>query len=68
MPERIGDLMVLGDKNTVFGALEEKESEKLDDHYRSHGSQYEAQVPLFVYNARNAPNPGYFKSNYLLAA
>jgi phosphonoacetate hydrolase len=68
MPERIGDLMVLGDKRTVFGYLENSESEKLDPHYRSHGSAYEAHVPLFVYNARNAPKADYFKFNYLLAA
>lgn len=68
MPQRIGDLMVLGNKVTVFGALENKESEKLDEHYRSHGSLYEANVPLFVYNARKSPGADYFKFNYLLAA
>lgn len=68
MPERIGDLMILGDKNTVFGTLENDESEKLDEHYRSHGSLYEAHVPLFVYNAKNAPTKNYFTANYLLAA
>ncbi len=68
LPERIGDLMVLGDQNTVFGNLESAESEKLAAHYRSHGSQYEAHVPLFVYNAHHAPAPAYFKANYLLAA
>lgn len=68
MPERIGDLMVLGDKNTVFGSLENAESEKLDEHYRSHGSSYEAHVPIFVYNAKNAPAADYFKFNYLVAA
>lgn len=67
MPERIGDLMILGDKNTVFGTLENNESEKLDEQYRSHGSLYEAHVPLFIYNAKNAPKPAYFKYNYLLA-
>jgi len=68
MPERIGDLMVLGDKVTVFGNLEKTESEQLDANYRTHGSSYEAEVPLFVYNAKNAPKAGYFKYNYLLAA
>ncbi len=68
MPDRIGDLMILGDKLTVFGALENNESEKLDEHYRSHGSLYEAHVPLFIYNAHNAPGQDYFKANYLLAA
>ena len=68
MAERIGDLMVVGDKVTVFGALENQESEILEDNYRSHGSPYEANVPLFVYNASNAPAAEYFKYNYLLAA
>jgi phosphonoacetate hydrolase len=68
MPERIGDLMVLGDRNTVFGNLKNSESENLDAHYRSHGSFYEAHVPLFIYNARNAPGRSYFSYNYLLAA
>lgn len=68
MPDRIGDLMVLGDKVTVFGSLEKAESEQLDAHYRTHGSAYEAEVPLFVYNAKNAPKMDYFKYNYLLAA
>lgn len=68
MPERIGDLMVLADKTTVFGYLENTESEQLDTHYRSHGSVYEAHVPIFVYNAKSAPKAAYFKYNYLLAA
>ena len=68
MAERIGDLMVVGDKVTVFGALENQESEILEENYRSHGSPYEANVPLFVYNAINAPAAEYFKYNYLLAA
>jgi len=68
LPERIGDLLVLGDKRTVFGNLETAESEELGEHYRSHGSLYEAHVPLFVYNAKQAPAAAYFKYNYLLAA
>ena len=68
MPGRIGDFMVLGDINTVFGQLNDSAFEKLPDTYRSHGSTYEAQVPLFVYNARNAPAADYFTWNYKLAA
>jgi phosphonoacetate hydrolase len=67
MPERIGDLMVLADSSTVFGHLENAESEELPATYRSHGSSYEARVPLFVYNARNAPSSGYFTDNFKLA-
>ncbi|MEO6498548.1 MAG: hypothetical protein ABIN95_06030, partial [Mucilaginibacter sp.] len=68
MPGRIGDLMVLGDRETVFGYLESGAYEKLPDTYRSHGSAYEARVPLFVFNAKNAPPAGYFNWNYKLAA
>lgn len=68
MPERIGDLMVLADSVTVFGHLEKGESEELPATYRSHGSAYEAHVPLFVYNARQAPSAAYFTHNYTLAA
>lgn len=66
MPERIGDLVVLADDQTVFGNLE-TERESLPETYRTHGSTYEAQVPIFVYHARNAPAPDFFTSNYKLA-
>ena len=68
MPGRIGDFVVLGDSTTVFGYLEQGESEELASTYRSHGSLYEARVPLFVYNARHAPPPSYFSANYKLAS
>ncbi|MGO9530440.1 MAG: alkaline phosphatase family protein [Syntrophobacteraceae bacterium] len=47
--EYIGDLMVLGDRATVFGDLETP-SEELPDTYRAHGSLYESDVPLLIYN------------------
>lgn len=68
MASRVGDLMVLGNKTTVFGELAEAESEKLPDNYRSHGSLYECVVPLFVFNAKQAPEPDFFDANYKLAA
>ncbi len=68
MPGRIGDFMVLGDINTVFGELNGHAYEQLPDNYRSHGSTYEAQVPLFVYNTKTAPPASYFNWNYQLAA
>lgn len=68
LPERVGDLMVLGNKTTVFGQLQDVESEKLPGNYRSHGSTYECIVPLFVYNARKAPKADFFNQNYKLAA
>lgn len=67
MADRIGDLMVLGNKTTVFGQLA-AESEKLPATYRSHGSAYECQVPLFVFNAPQAPTAAYFDFNYKVAA
>ena len=67
MPERIGDLIVLGDSTTVFGDLD-SESETLPDTYRSHGSLADARVPIFIYNAIGAPNIDYFQSNYLLSS
>ena len=53
MPSRIGDLVVLGDRETVFGGLE-TETEKLAADYRSHGGLSEARVPIVVYNAAKA--------------
>ena len=67
MPDRIGDLVVLGDEHTVFGNLD-AEYEKLPDNYHIHGSEYEAFVPLFVFNAHHAPSASYFSSNYKIAA
>lgn len=68
MGSRIGDFMVLGDVHTVFGQLNGQAYEKQPDTYRSHGSAYEARVPLFVFNAESAPPARYFTSNYKLAA
>jgi phosphonoacetate hydrolase len=65
MALRIGDLMALGDKDTVFGELDDaKES---FPGLRSHGSLHEIDVPLFVYNAKGAPPADYFKHNLDLA-
>ena len=65
MASRIGNLMVLGDKDTVFGELDdEKES---FPGLRSHGSLHEIDIPLFVYNAKNAPSSDYFSHNLDLA-
>jgi len=59
---RIGDLCVFGDKNTVFGELEQPNS-NLPSTYRSHGSMHELDIPLFVYNAKGAPPSAYFEHN-----
>jgi phosphonoacetate hydrolase len=67
MPERIGDLVVLGNSKTVFGDLDTS-YEILPANYRSHGSIYEANVPVFIYNAHHAPPASYFSSNYKIAS
>jgi phosphonoacetate hydrolase len=59
---RIGDLCVFGDRNTVFGQMEEATSD-LPPTYRSHGSMHELDIPLFVFNAANAPPEAYFQHN-----
>ena len=57
MASRIGDLVVLPDIDTVFGDLQ-TESEQLDPAYRSHGSLYEMDIPLFLFNPKGVyPNP-----------
>jgi phosphonoacetate hydrolase len=63
MPERIGELVVTGDRETVFGELSGG-SEALEPSYRSHGSLHESEVPLVVYNCRQeVPAPDAFKRN-----
>jgi phosphonoacetate hydrolase len=66
MPSRIGELVVLGDRDTVFGSLD-AEMEALPADYRSHGALSESKVPLVVHNAEGAPPPTYFRSNVDLA-
>lgn len=50
LPEdRIGDLMVLGDKYTALGKSEaEHDLSQLGGKLRSHGSEHERRVPLFT--------------------
>jgi phosphonoacetate hydrolase len=59
---RIGDLCVFGDRNTVFGEMEQPSSD-LPSTYRSHGSMHELDIPLFVFNAAGVPPGSYFKHN-----
>jgi phosphonoacetate hydrolase len=66
MPSRIGELVVLGDRDTVFGSLD-GDSEALPAEYRSHGSLSESHVPLVVYNVPKAPPATYFRHNVDLA-
>ena len=66
MASRIGDLVVLGDRETVFGDLE-SESESLPPEYRSHGSLHEMDVPLIIYNSRAPRSPEEFQYNWQIA-
>jgi phosphonoacetate hydrolase len=66
MPSRIGQVVALGDKETVFGGLDE-ESQQLPAEYRSHGGVSESRVPLLIFNAKGAPGAEYFQSNVDLA-
>jgi phosphonoacetate hydrolase len=66
MPERIGDLVVEGDRDTVFGHLE-TDMERLPPSYRSHGCRHELGVPLILHNAQGAPDRSYFRNNLDLA-
>lgn len=47
-PERIGDIFVLADKETVFGELDVVEEPVS---VRSHGSRHESYVPVIGYNS-----------------
>lgn len=46
MPDRIGDIFVLGDKDTVFGDFE---SPEVPVGVRSHGSRHESAVPIIAF-------------------
>ncbi len=46
--ERIGDIFLLADRDTVFGELEQTETEV---NLRSHGSRHESYVPIIGYNS-----------------
>ena len=63
MPERIGELVVTGDRDTVFGELDGG-FERLEPSYRSHGSLHESEVPLVIYNCKEeVPAPTAFTRN-----
>ncbi len=47
--ERVGDLVVLADRTTMFGDLDNS-FEELSSTYRNHGSLYEFRVPLMICN------------------
>ncbi len=64
MPGRIGELIVLGDKETVFGDLP-TEYENLPPTLRTHGSLHETRVPMVIYNASGTiPPPDQLRYNF----
>ena len=59
----LGDLMVLGDRDTIFGQLNTAGAD-LADGYRSNGSLHETDVPLIVYNqGGHLPPEDIFETN-----
>jgi phosphonoacetate hydrolase len=66
MASRIGDLIVLGDTDTVFGDLSVP-SEPLPLEYRAHGSLHEMDIPLVIYNALAKLSAEDFRYNWELA-
>jgi phosphonoacetate hydrolase len=62
MGSRIGDLAVLGDRDTVFGDLE-SESETLAAGYRAHGSLHETDIPLVIHNCETHLSADQFEFN-----
>jgi hypothetical protein len=63
MPDRIGEPVVTGDRDTVFGELQ-TDQENLEASYRSHGSLHEPDVPLVIYNCKEElPAPAAFTRN-----
>jgi phosphonoacetate hydrolase len=62
-PSRIGDLVVFGDPDTMFGEMEQP-MEELADTYRAHGSMHEMELPLIIYNFQGPlPQQDFFKNN-----
>ena len=49
--DRIGDIVVGADMETVFGMVEQERT-VLHDGYRNHGSRFEADIPLIAWNVR----------------
>jgi phosphonoacetate hydrolase len=66
MASRLGDIVVIGDRDTVFGNLDSA-METLPGDFRTHGSLHESNVPVVIHNALMAPHSDYFKHNFDLA-
>ena len=63
LPEYIGDLIVNGDRRTMFGEMDGA-FEELPPSYRAHGSMHEMTLPLIIYNAAGTvPDPAELQVN-----
>jgi phosphonoacetate hydrolase len=61
--ERLGDMVVLGDRDTMFGE-NDRALEDLPPSYRAHGSLHEMTVPLVIFNqGGELPHEGEFRHN-----
>lgn len=65
-PDRIGDMLVTGDINTVFGPVDKDAGiEQLPQGFRTHGGSDETNVPLIVYNREVDPRDWHgYRMNY----
>lgn len=63
LPSRTGDIVVFSDSLSVFGDLENTDREHLPATYRTHGSEYELPVPLFIHNAPKRPSSNFYLFN-----
>lgn len=67
-PSALGDLVVMGDKDTMFGDMDGV-YEDLPEDYRAHGSLHEMDLPLVIWNWKGPiPEAGRFTHNKDLAA
>ncbi len=62
MGDRIGDIFVLGNKDTVFGHFR---SVKVSVNLRSHGSRHESAVPIISYGRKKSAD---YKKNFDIVA
>lgn len=61
--DRIGDLTVFGDKETMFGEMDVSYEDLAVD-YRAHGSLFEMRLPLLLHNVkRDVPSLDNFSHN-----
>ena len=63
-PDHIGDLIVNGDRDTMFGEMDVLH-EYLPETYRAHGSLHEMRLPLVAWNFKgDIPAEEHFKTNF----